>query len=977
MECKICSKILFSMIKCKICDNIFCSNYCLESHITLNHKSINSSVNQIYEKPKIERINNNNIMDDLIKPCSINSPYITNGLILTQVKYDSKYNLQNFIPILEYNSPKIIGIGSYGKVYLYKNIKDNKLYAIKHLNKMILCKSIHTIKRIYDEINIQSRIFHQNIVKLLNVIENDQNIYLIMEYASNGSLFNYIRQKKCLSEEESFRFFSQIINAIYFLHRNDFIHRDIKPENILIFDNNVCKLCDFGCCVELNGKQRTTFCGTTEYMSPEILNKMEYSKEIDIWSLGILLYEMVHGYSPFNPYRNYSNQKEIMDKIKVHDLKFNINLSNECRELICHLLDKNAKNRYKIEDIFESKFINKYEKMGLYYLNDKFNINNYYKINYSATKCNNNNNFLLSSLIENENIINKTLFNNIKYNNLKKSNMKNQINNVVFNNIINRNQHSSNDDKALKTSRAKNKKLNSFHFKENCINSTKEEINNYTLNDDKINVKVTKLNINNNIDEKIKSNISIINKLNNNINLSADFSKINIMTDKIYNNKKNENNIKNESKNKNENNINKINKYLFNKDNNSKKIQNSISSKLYQHQKEKLIDENNNIIKNKYYLKPKIQKDSNFSKNNFKGNDPKPNCINFKNCLNSKIKIPRRKILSSLQLDNINIFNNIDFINNNEIPPMNSSNRINTEYIQINDLQNDFSILNNIKNNTYKRKNHNRYDSSLNDNSIQTQINKNYIFNPNISINLTKYPFTLTKKRNVKIVEIKGLNEDIKDKIDCSIDSKKSQIYQKNKKIKDIKNNSTKNMISRKGNISELKNNINQKDNKEISNKIREFKKIKIDNNPFVENNIQKKIKDNIHNKSRTKYKFINFDNDKIYKSMSNSPIISKEYNFDKEKNKIIENKKLNVKQKHTQINSNLIKNNNFDIIRCGIKNNKLINNNINNSLIEYNSEREKIKNVFIESNKGILLTERINNSRIINNFRKSFRKEE
>ena len=154
------------------------------------------------------------------------------------------------------------------------------------------------------------------------------------------------------------------------------------------------------------------------------------------------------------------------------------------------------------------------------------------------------------------------------------------------------------------------------------------------------------------------------------------------------------------------------------------------------------------------------------------------------------------------------------------------------------------------------------------------------------------------KKVTIKKKKIKGLNEDIKDKIDCSIDSKKSQIYQKNKKIKDIKNNSTKNMISRKGNISELKNNINQKDNKEISNNIREFKKIKIDNNPFVENNIQKKIKDNIHNKSRTKYKFINFDNDKIYKSMSNSPIISKEYNFDKEKNKIIENKKLNVKQK-------------------------------------------------------------------------------
>ena len=363
MKCKNCFKVIFSQIKCHLCNNLFCSNPCLDSHIFINHKSSNLQKSKIYEKPKIERINNN----DNIKAYSISSPYITDGFISNQIKYESIYDLKNFRPILEYNSPKIIGIGSYGKVYLYKNLTDNKLYAIKHLDKMILCKSIHTIKRIYDEINIQSRIHHQNIVKLLYVKENDSSIYLIMEYANSGSLYRYIRTKQCLTEEESFKFFSQIINAIYFLHKNDFIHRDIKPENILIFDNNICKLCDFGCCVELNGKQRSTYCGTTEYMSPEIVNKIEYSKEIDIWSLGILLYEMIHGYSPFNPNNEYYNTEDVIDKIKIHDLHFDINISKECKDLICHLLEKNAKNRYKIEDIFNCDFIKKYEKKKLYF----------------------------------------------------------------------------------------------------------------------------------------------------------------------------------------------------------------------------------------------------------------------------------------------------------------------------------------------------------------------------------------------------------------------------------------------------------------------------------------------------------------------------------------------------------------------------------------------------------------------------------
>ena len=102
-------------------------------------------------------------------------------------------------------------------------------------------------------------------------------------------------------------------------------------------------------------------------MSPEIVNKVEYSKEIDIWSLGILLYEMVHGYSPFRPNKYEFDVSEVIDNIKIHDLKFNINISSECKDLIRHLLDENVENRYKIEDIFNSKFVKKYENKKLFF----------------------------------------------------------------------------------------------------------------------------------------------------------------------------------------------------------------------------------------------------------------------------------------------------------------------------------------------------------------------------------------------------------------------------------------------------------------------------------------------------------------------------------------------------------------------------------------------------------------------------------
>ena len=964
MKCRNCFKVIFSQIKCNSCNNLFCSNSCLDSHLFINHRSANLQKNKIYEKPKIERINNN----ENIIPYSIFSPYITDGYISNQIKYESIYDLNNFIPVLEFNSPKIIGIGSYGKVYLYRNITDKKLYAIKHLDKMILCKSIHTIKRIYDEINIQSRIHHQNIVRLLNVKENDKSIYLIMEYANTGSLFKYIRDKQCLSEEESFKFFSQIINAIYFLHKNDFIHRDIKPENILIFDNKVCKLCDFGCCVELNGKQRSTYCGTTEYMSPEIVNKMEYSKEIDIWSLGILLYEMIHGYSPFNPNNEYYNTKEVIDKIKIHDLHFDINISKECKDLICHLLDKNAKNRYKIEDIFNSDFIKKYEKKKLYFTNEKYiNNTNENKLNLKDIK-KSNNTLLLSSLIENDNLLNKTLFNNIKYSSPKKYNMKNKINNVIFNNVINRNPNNQNilnenANNELSSSREINRNINIIKSNNKSLNSSKDNDSDLFNSQQNIKtVKVTKLNTNYVPNDSIEPNISNVKKINNNLDLTRNNSLFNSASLKNTNTKFERHliNVKHQSIKTKENKINELNPLNF--ENNIKKKINqdtksnsmksilqttrkeNINNNIFQHENDKTFNNDFTNIKKKYYIKPKIEKDFHLLKDNTKEKDkPKINSIHFKNCINTKIKIPRRKILNSLHLENINIINNIDLLNNNDDASLNITNNLNDEYFQINDIPSEFAT-NNFQNNTYRINQTNRYDSSSHDNTIKTQINKNYIFNPNISINLQKYSFSNQKCKQRNNKKIKEIKEDIKDKIETYDDLSKSQIIQKNKFIKNIKSNNIRNLYKDKRNKSEIQNNLIQNENKENSRIMtqRKIHKTKSNNNLLFQNTFQSQIIDKLHNITPCKSKVKNNNN-----------------NFSTEKQNDLNNtKKVKVKQKENkQFNINLIKDNIIETKKEKDDLNFIINNNPF-------TERTKIKSRYKTSDKNNLLTERINISR-------------
>jgi serine/threonine protein kinase len=142
-----------------------------------------------------------------------------------------------------------LGKGSYGEVELARHKKTGIKVAVKKIDKQSLAnkKIKATLMR---EVEIHKKLKHENIIRLFTSVEDEHYIYLILEYATKGNLFYMIKGKKALSEDEAFYFFIQTCAGIYFLHKNGLIHRDIKPENLLIGEDNILKICDFGWCVQ-------------------------------------------------------------------------------------------------------------------------------------------------------------------------------------------------------------------------------------------------------------------------------------------------------------------------------------------------------------------------------------------------------------------------------------------------------------------------------------------------------------------------------------------------------------------------------------------------------------------------------------------------------------------------------------------------------------------------------------------------------
>ena len=308
------------------------------------------------------------------------SPFIEEGEFLVHKPIiNENYFIENFEYLRDFNNQKIIiGKGGYGKLYLAKNKKDGKEYAIKNVSKEKM-KAVGldslVIKR---EIDIHIRITHPHIIKLVSFSEDRYNYYMAMEFAQKGTLYKLIQQKRGMDESEAFHYFIQVASAIHFLHKNGYAHRDIKPENILLDKNGSVKLCDFGWCVNVSKGERITFCGTYEYMAPEMINDEFYDMGIDIWSLGVLLYEMIHGYSPFRAHYflkdDKSAMKEIFRNIKSNNYTIDKKISEECIDLIDKLLTIDPKKRIKINELFMHPWFVEKEKDYFPFYNRKISI---------------------------------------------------------------------------------------------------------------------------------------------------------------------------------------------------------------------------------------------------------------------------------------------------------------------------------------------------------------------------------------------------------------------------------------------------------------------------------------------------------------------------------------------------------------------------------------------------------------------------
>ena len=355
--CPTCHKEIESLklLKCKFCEKNFCTLSCLISHASTHLGNPDSSINLVNS---LKRRQSENLTEQYV--------FITSGDFKEKINFSQEYEYENFTKVIEDIFPKQLGSGSFGRVYLVSHKETKKLFALKVIDKRKLMVSYGKLDIIYNEINIHSKLAHENIIKLYNVHEDNENINIIMEYAENGNLFELIsKEKNGLEESKAFDYFIQVVNAVYYLHNNNIIHRDIKPENILIGNDNKIKLCDFGWAKELTLENRSTFCGTVEYMAPEIVGSENYDYSVDIWSLGILLYELLFGHSPFKA----NTTKNVILNIKTHELTYddkNKKISKSCKDLIQKLLVSNPQKRLKIKDILEHPFIKKHSKKFSY-----------------------------------------------------------------------------------------------------------------------------------------------------------------------------------------------------------------------------------------------------------------------------------------------------------------------------------------------------------------------------------------------------------------------------------------------------------------------------------------------------------------------------------------------------------------------------------------------------------------------------------
>ncbi|XP_041447175.1 microtubule affinity regulating kinase 2 S homeolog isoform X7 [Xenopus laevis] len=253
-----------------------------------------------------------------------------------------------------YRLLKTIGKGNFAKVKLARHVLTGKEVAVKIIDKTQLNSS--SLQKLFREVRIMKVLNHPNIVNLFEVIETEKTLYLVMEYASGGEVFDYLVAHGRMKEKEARAKFRQIVSAVQYCHQKLIVHRDLKAENLLLDSDMNIKIADFGFSNEFTfGNKLDTFCGSPPYAAPELFQGKKYDgPEVDVWSLGVILYTLVSGSLPFDG----QNLKELRERVLRGKYRIPFYMSTDCENLLKKFLILNPSKRGTLEQIMRDRWMN-------------------------------------------------------------------------------------------------------------------------------------------------------------------------------------------------------------------------------------------------------------------------------------------------------------------------------------------------------------------------------------------------------------------------------------------------------------------------------------------------------------------------------------------------------------------------------------------------------------------------------------------
>lgn len=261
--------------------------------------------------------------------------------------------LSNTIGPQSFTTLAIVGKGGFGSVHQVINKATNEIMAMKTLKKKHLIKT-NSVDNTMAENIILRKVRHPFIVRLHYAFQSESKLHLVMDFVNGGHLLHHMHKEALFSEAQAKFYIAEVVIALAHLHSLNIVHRDLKPENVLVDSTGHIVLTDFGFAKEnvLTPDACSSFCGTLEYMAPEVVKKSKYGMAADYWSVGVLLYDMLTGTPPFQ----HKNDNVLSKKILGDKLRLPSYLSADCANLIKGLLQRDIKRRFTFRDIKSHKF---------------------------------------------------------------------------------------------------------------------------------------------------------------------------------------------------------------------------------------------------------------------------------------------------------------------------------------------------------------------------------------------------------------------------------------------------------------------------------------------------------------------------------------------------------------------------------------------------------------------------------------------